>query len=146
VTTIATDGKDIAADGLIVSGGVVSSSSADKLVRDGDYILAGCGTMSLIPVAIKWVMSGADPDEAPAGGEHGWIVWRVSRKGIEEFSSTEPHPIKYDFPHALGSGSEYARTAMRLGCSPAEAVGIAAEFDTCTGGNIISIPLPYNRS
>lgn len=39
-----------------------------------------------------------------------------------------PSKIKDDF-YAIGSGAPYAIAAMRLGCTPSEAVAIACEFD-----------------
>jgi hypothetical protein len=39
-----------------------------------------------------------------------------------------PSKIKNDF-YAIGSGAPYAIAAMKLGCTPTEAVAIACEFD-----------------
>jgi hypothetical protein len=40
------------------------------------------------------------------------------------------------FPEAIGSGSEHAITAIDCGCTPAQAVRMAAKRDTRTGGKI----------
>lgn len=142
MTTIACDGMTVAADGRITSSGEVAHCSAQKMWVYSDCIICGTGTMSIIPVAAKWVRYGADPNEAPPAMEHGWTVWRVSKSGILEYSNTDPYPISYDFPHAMGTGSAYARTAMRLGKTAKEAVEIAAEFDIYTGGAITAYDIP----
>jgi len=142
MTTVATDGITIASDGLVVSSGEVICRDSVKVECTELAAYCGAGTLSMLPVAILWVKRGAHVEHAPPGGEHGWTVWKVTRDGIEEYSSTEPNPIWYNHPHALGSGSSYARVAMRLGRTPKEAVEIASEFDIYTGGNIVELHLP----
>lgn len=43
---------------------------------------------------------------------------------------------------AIGSGGKAARAAMMAGCTPTEAVKIAKEIDTWTGGRITTMTLP----
>lgn len=43
--------------------------------------------------------------------------------------------------HAIGCGSDFALGAMMAGASPIESVRIASEFDTKTGGSIVSFNL-----
>ena len=51
-----------------------------------------------------------------------------------------PAKIKNDF-YAIGTGANYAIAAMRLGCTPTEAVAIACEFDPQSRGPIDTLKL-----
>ena len=53
-----------------------------------------------------------------------------------------PYEQEHNKQIAIGSGGKAARAAMMAGCSPAEAVKIAKEIDTYTGGRVISMQLP----
>jgi ATP-dependent protease HslVU (ClpYQ) peptidase subunit len=60
----------------------------------------------------------------------------VNRDGsVMRYEGAWPIPIE-DRQFAMGSGRDYARAAMHLGCSAAEAVAVACEFDENCGNGI----------
>jgi hypothetical protein len=65
----------------------------------------------------------------------------VSAKGCERMENALiPIPIKEGF-HAVGSGRDFALSAMRLGRTAREAIELACEFDVFTGGPITVLDL-----
>lgn len=64
---------------------------------------------------------------------------------VYETGMSVPTKIKNDY-FAIGTGSSYAIAAMRLGCSPEEAVLIASEFDVGTKPPIDVFNLPEKKT
>lgn len=136
MTTIATDGRRIAADGLTIHRGTVVRTTAYKINRlsDGSFI-AGAGDVALFTKAISAIRN-KEP-----GGDHlagDYSLLRLSKWGaVSLYDGTGTlEPIYIDGPAAIGSGMDYALAAMKAGASPQKAVRIAAELDPNTGGRV----------
>jgi len=142
MTTIATDGITIAADGRRTDGHQIISDHVIKVVvRDG-RIYAGTGASAMRDVLIAWHMAGADPALVPKLPEEcacDLIV--IDAKGLAHYPNAFPYPQMWPYPATFGSGSSYAMGALGAGRSPLEAVQIAARLDVYTGGVITVIDI-----
>jgi hypothetical protein len=139
MTTIATDGRTIAADGLRRTGwGCKMDMTVEKIhVRYG-RIYALAGSYALVTPAIEWHHKGADPHDLPrCEKDDGWSLMVLERDGsIATYNNQAPYPEKQSFPFIMGSGCDYALGAMDHGATPEEAVRIACRRDESTGGEI----------
>src|SRR5580692_3742264 len=79
MTTIAWDGKTIAADRCRVSGSGMRQT-AIKLIDAGDFVFAMCGNYETIPMVERWLKGGAQWDDRPEFTEdsNGGMVVRKS--------------------------------------------------------------------
>lgn len=140
MTTIATDGATIAADGLVQSNGIVATRSFRKIVVEDCVIYALAGTMCMLRPLIEWVKAGADPERAPKTAESDWgcllVIDGLGKEGARCYFSKAPYPDSVDFPFAIGSGREIALGAMKAGKTPRQALDIAADCDIYSGGEI----------
>lgn len=135
MTTIATDGKTIAADGLSTSGDMVTDTNVRKLTRlpDGS-IVAGCGELAAMKQAIDCLHApNAHPDDLT--GE--FTLIRVAGDGTITRYEGSLFGITTTAPAAIGSGREFALGAMLAGKPPKEAVEIACRCDVYSGGEIL---------
>lgn len=147
MTTIATDGVTIAADGRRTVGSERIEDNASKLaVRDG-RIFAIAGEWAIFPAAIDWFLRGAMPDAVPKSNDAngGWSLHVIDmplpqcQPRLTRVSSNAPYPEQYPFPQAFGSGCSYAQAALLCGQTPKQAVAIAAQLDVFTGGVITEL-------
>ncbi len=139
MTTVATDGKSIAADGLASVMDRVTNTASVKIRRLSDGRLAGyAGTVEDGLRFFAWLESGGKAPKLDSsfqglvlhsGGEvHYWA-------GPCEDSGPQMAPA------AIGSGGDIAIGAMLAGKSPAKAVAIAAQRCIHTGGKITVLSL-----
>lgn len=137
VTTIATDGKTIAADSRATNYGNITSNSANKLywLPDGS-IIGGAGSVPDILQAVEAL--GSEEDPATYAGPTEFRLLRLHPNGqVVEYGSSLFGMI-VDVPAATGSGGDIALGAMLAGKSPKRAVEIAASRDIKTGGAVHS--------
>lgn len=139
MTTIATDGKTMAGDGLVHDHcDTIVANDLPKVHRMTDgRIVGGAGNRHEVSSWIDWLERGKDGD-CPITSDRfcglilqhdGSCLW-VDHKGREE-----PTPL----PCAIGSGQDYAFGAMDAGVGPIRAVEIACERDIYSGGKITSL-------
>lgn len=149
MTTIATDGKVVSADGRITAE-YIESDSAIKIfeLRVGETLVEIFGTRGdadLGTAYVDWHSGGRDPDRRPE-----WPPEAVDGDFFEALHLTRDGKVYwvggYNFakvevsaPMAIGSGGNLARAAMLLGKSPQEAVAFAAQYDPHTGGKILTL-------
>lgn len=135
MTTIATDGKTIAADGQSTAGDMVTSLESVKLARlpDGS-IIGGCGDLSPMRRAINCLHA---PDAHPDDFTGEFTLLRLYPDG--KIVSYEGCLFAFELPApvAIGSGREFAMGAMLAGKKPSEAVEIAKQRDIYSGGNVL---------
>jgi hypothetical protein len=137
LTTIAYRDGILAADSLVTSDGIRTSTIVKLARREKDGTLFGaCGRASLIRAAREWFLRGEPPEDRIKikDNEAQFIIVRPNNDvetWDESGSSDDAAPF-----HALGSGRDIALGAMAAGASAIEAVRIAAKFDTGTGGPI----------
>lgn len=138
MTTIATDGKALAGDGLITSNGTVFGSQFAKVTKLPDGRITGvAGSAFHVAPFVAWLEAGGDPPELD---EH-FDALVLSPDGTCRSYDEKCRCILEEVPTAAGSGRELAIGAMLAGASPKQAVEIAAQRDVGTGGTIVSISL-----
>jgi ATP-dependent protease HslVU (ClpYQ) peptidase subunit len=143
MTTIATDGRTIAADGLRCAGSSIISKTEKKIrVREG-RVFAFTGLYAAFETAIAWYLAGHEAGKQPlCGPDDSWtlivIDWdRVLRK----YSSNVPLCEDLPYPQTFGIDCDFALAAMLSGKTPAEAIALAAEHNVYTGGEIMVVDI-----
>lgn len=143
MTTIATDGKTIAADGLACMGDEPIQRDAVKIVVNGGRLYALAGTQALFPALIEWHHAGAKPADAPAktDGLRWSLLVADGPQSVVGYADHCPYADRVTFPFAFGSGQDFATGAMEAGATPAEAVAIACRRDIRSGGEIMVVDI-----
>lgn len=147
MTTIATDGRTVAADSLITNGrSCVELYNQPKIYHEADRVFAASGDIYMVEPMIRWYLKSPKCPDVKAFPTHrtedSCQIWIFEDGQLYEITSNFPHKLQIQAPTAMGSGHHYARGAMVLGHSPAEAVWAASVWDPGTGGDIVSFELP----
>lgn len=142
MTTVATDGKTIAADSLATAGSTKVMYAKDKIMvggsdRGGAAVFAVSGHAAMLPHLARWVERGMADEPPKATGENSeWNLLIIDYWGARRVESGVPHAFEVPYPHAMGSGRDFALAAMDAGVSPERAVEIAIGRDVWSGGEI----------
>ena len=143
ITTVAWDGRYVAADSQITYGDRTRGLSPCQKIKVIDGVVyALSGSAALFQPMIDWYLAGHDPKEVPtdrpdAGSD--LIVFKGGRCTL--FCTSMPYPLEFKAPEAFGSGSSIAQVAMSMGADARRAVEEAIKFDTCSGGDIQIVDL-----
>lgn len=145
MTTIAWDGKTLAADKRGTTNGVVNVTTKIHRLLNGDLCgLSGdtAGNME----KLAWLAAGSVAKDYPASQRDRSLfsdAMVIRAKDMVIFIHEDtPYPyIVEDAQWAIGSGSSFARAGMRLGMSAAEAIAFAATFDCHTGNGCDTLTL-----
>lgn len=141
MTTIATDGKTIAADSR-VTGTFIGQH--DKLFQIGDSVFGISGNIPRVMRVVDWLSAGC-PEASKPDVEDDFAILQLHQGGVWYWDSSL-RPIRYGIPYAaIGSGAEFAMGAMLAGKSPKLAVEIACELDECSGHPINSMRAPRQK-
>lgn len=136
MTTIATDGRSIAADGLVTSNGTIFGTTFAKIAKLKDGRIAGsAGSAFDIEPFQAWLESGGDFPNVEDNFDALVIYPDGSCRSFDGKGRSVPEQV----PTACGSGRELAIGAMMAGASPKRAVKIASTRDCCTGGKITTL-------
>jgi ATP-dependent protease HslVU (ClpYQ) peptidase subunit len=138
MTTIAVNQDEIAWDSQITYGNVRSVMPNDKVTFAYGAIYACAGDAAACEALPTWHKRGAKIKSKPEGP---WQMIVVTAKGCFYFTDDQPTGHKISIPFAIGSGQDFALSAMRSGKSPSDAVAIAADFDIYTGHPIKSVKI-----
>jgi ATP-dependent protease HslVU (ClpYQ) peptidase subunit len=141
VTTVAWDGKTLAADRQVSSGSAVYRATG-KLHAIPGGVIGCCGSVPQIQRALNWIRAGMKGD-APELDEFGAIS--VIDGEVAIWDDETPIPIGAGERIAIGSGGSWAMAAMDFGKSAIEAVEYAATRDHDTGCGVDSVQ-PTMRS
>lgn len=145
MTTIAFDGKTIAADTLHEDNyGLFDHAS--KLYFGKDFVAGGAGMQHHM---IKWwrqvksmtfdeVMEHGYPDYEKGEVDPAILLVQLGTSQSFKHAGGFFVPVGRGF-HAVGSGRDFALAAMFLGKTAKEAVILAAEFDNGTGGLVEAV-------
>lgn len=143
MTTIAYDGRFVAADSLQGSSDYDSPVSAVKLVQKGNAVYAICGYFAWFDAWITWHINGADPMNTPVckydRTDTAFIVFQGG--ACVSYSMELPYPDEAFPGEAFGSGRKYAMGAMAMGANATEAVKIAIKLDPGSGGAVQVVDL-----
>ena len=144
MTTIATDGKSVAADGLGTVNNLVVERAGEKVrkLRDGSLLGVAGDAFALDQIA-DWLEAGAVPADRPEGLKVDVLLIRPGGSAL--MCGNSLRLTACDLPYAIGSGGDLAMGAMAAGKSPAEAVEIAARYDINTGGRVRTYRVPRRR-
>jgi ATP-dependent protease HslVU (ClpYQ) peptidase subunit len=146
MTTIATDGYTVACDGFVSTGNTIVQTDKQKIIRvkgvsmqDGDALMYVCfaGNVSDFDYVLRRISEGTilEADDLNSTTllitQSGTVYENHTPKGNRIHVNT----AKYI---AIGSGADFALSAMELGYSPVEAVRHACKMDVYSGGKIRS--------
>jgi len=136
MTTIAFDGKYVAADSLITSDSVVYGH-ANKIHQVKGGLLLTAGDCADWILAVEWFNGGRDQSQKPE--LESFISLFVPEDGVPIEYSRRLVPTLAPIPWAAGTGRDFAKSAMLLGKSAHEAVSFACSLDIYSGGEVQSI-------
>lgn len=144
MTTIAFDGRTIAADGMRTWGGEIRGLAHQKLLVRGKCIYAFTGLTPMFEPMVAWHVGGATLEampRLPAGPDEkgGWTLIVIDQKGLGKYTDSCPYPERFDPPIAFGAGGDYAIGAMLAGADAKRAVEIVSNLCNHTGGTIQAI-------
>lgn len=144
MTTIASDGVTVSADGRMTSGLTLVQDDTVKMVVRNGIIFAVSGLAAHVGPLVGWYLAGAVPADYPCPTDDQNSSGFVAIEGpsrVRRFSYGSKFSTDEKFPFVLGSGGDYAMAAMVCGKTPQEAIEIAAMFDLGTGGKIQTIDI-----
>ena len=144
MTTIAFDGRFLAADRRVTQNSEITTWACQKLDVSGDPLTAFASTGMIIEgwraALIEWWLAGRAPGDMPPHGGDAKDIGNLIAIGTDGaawvVSYLCPYPHRDEAPCAWGSGADYATGAMLAGKSAMEAVAIAAQRDAYTGGGV----------
>jgi len=146
MTTVAWDGRSMAADTQGDFGGLRMRAAKVRRLSDGTLV-GGAGCDGTFQAMADWIAQGG-PDLSPKS--------RPAAQSDEEMSVhlIEARPDGAVFLHtrsgrtavverafAVGSGGHFALAAMALGQTAAQAVELAIRLDTRSGGDVEALDL-----
>jgi ATP-dependent protease HslVU (ClpYQ) peptidase subunit len=142
MTVIAWDGKTLAADRMVVSGGVKRMTTKIHRV-DGDLFgISGCLAIGM--ARLQWVRDGLDPSAYPVAkddSEWGQML-RIGVDGRIMLYNLNGVPMVFeDSCYAIGSGSDFALAAIHLGRDAEAAVRVACALSHECGMGIDTLEL-----
>lgn len=138
MTTIASDGFTVAADGRVVAGDEFISDKNVKLRQVKGRVIGFCGVMAYMSPAIEWLEDGANPSQIKELWLEGkdWCMIVFDPDCARCYHNDTPYPSEVPYPTAFGSGELLAIGALLANASPERAIQIASERDLKTGGKI----------
>ncbi len=138
MTTIAIDSNTISADGRTTDqDGYISRDDYPKLRKENGIICAVAGAISDCEELINIVVHGDQPTMQDASGN----LITISDNCIMMYSLVDSKLSAWEVtpPYSLGSGSQFALSALDFGKTSKEAVKYAMTRDSSTGGKIKTI-------
>lgn len=150
MTTLAFDGRYIAADGRCTAGSMIVGKKARKLhlitgiVRgeETEMVLAGAGSFEGITIIKNWLEGGGDffsddPESAIPMVKEDSVEGFVVTKTGEHFAwESSLVPLDQEVPVMGGSGGPFAMAAMKAGKNAVGAIHVAMELDIASGGEV----------
>lgn len=145
MTTIAWDGATLCGDKRSSNSYSVSTVTKIFRLKNGLGLVGFCGKSDHIPTILQWCEDGFIPCDYPEFQkieETGSTFLHIEPDGsIMRFNTT---PIGYlieDGFAAIGSGMDFALSAMYLGASAKQAIEIATHFNPSTGNGYTELRL-----
>ncbi len=135
MTTIAYDGRYLAADGRRTKGGMVVDDNRKKLDKVNGTVCVATGLSGDVKKMIGAIANGIMPDTQYIDADAIYIEGD-SLPMVCGYSDYELWSSEIESTLALGAGNGLAYAAMDLGKNAMEAVAIAAKRDLYTGGTI----------
>ncbi len=148
MTTLAWDGKVLAADGRMTEGNIITTDSAQKLYKlhkvtyfyDELYYFAMAGRVSHIEQLLDALHSKNFHEmEEDEGLQIAGIIIGRDYGYYLEWESFSLVRVDRRTPMVGGSGGPYAASAMKFGLDARAAVKHSMRFDSATGGRIKTV-------
>ena len=134
MTTIATDGKMMAADGMVCDDDTIVDLAFAKLRRLADGTVIGlAGSAYDLDAVADWLGGAARDAPFPTLDKSSETLMLLP-DGRVRFMDHKGRCIDTAIPAATGSGMKFALAAMYAGVDPFRAVEIAARLDVHSGG------------
>lgn len=139
MSTVAWDGKSLAADGMASAG--YMKVVAPKIWSHDGLVLATTGDAAAGRIMVEWFNAGADlshyPDCQAKGEDYNATLIVAHHEGCY-FYGANPHLVEVRDPFmAWGSGRDFAMGAMARGATAGEAVEVACRFDAYSGHGVV---------
>jgi 20S proteasome alpha/beta subunit len=137
MTTIAYKDGIVAYDSLVTVGRQKHSEPA-KVFKWQGTLVGMCGADCPENYKVKaWLDEIAASPKVIGMKKAEFELLLIPKEGLLRLLYSDGRGLFINYPfYAIGSGSDYARGAMAMGATAEEAVRIAAEYDTSTGGKI----------
>ncbi|MEE8208061.1 MAG: hypothetical protein V3T88_03785 [Nitrosomonadaceae bacterium] len=140
MTSIAWDRKILAADGRATAGNKLGSDDKVKIVMDGKSIVRGskvicytlCGRADLYVRIGDWIKEGCPVTEEFKEMEFGVLI--ITEDAVYDYGEGSHDIYQIEGIECLGSGGEFAHSAIMFGKNAIEAVQHAAKIDIYSGG------------
>jgi hypothetical protein len=129
MTTIAWDGRMVAADSMAVACGYKNPLPARKLELFAGQLFGFSGPSGYLRPCINWWNDGRKPSDMPHTANkdgYNFVVFQSDGHTFT-FSDTNPYSYESGAPDAWGSGCEYAIGAMLFAASAWQAVEVACQ-------------------
>lgn len=142
MTTIAWDGKTLAADKMMSDG--CFKAIKTKIRKCAVGLLGASGDARYTAAAMDWVecMDKDAPFPRSPDKDETVYVMHVHPDGKLDVYFNCEHPTRVESPYyALGSGRDFALAAMHLGYEAVWAIKVASELDINTGMGVDSFTL-----
>lgn len=140
MTTLASDGRTVAGDGLETSGNEPVRFDVQKLFRGHNgEVLGFLGASAFRQPVLDWYRAGCNPESMPKADDGSHYAWTFAVFKPEHallYRCDCPYPSTFPYPAAFGSGENYALGALFADATPERAVHIAARLNVKTGGTI----------
>ena len=136
MTTVAFDGKSLAADSQTTTGSIRGTTVKIAKNKAG-FLVAGSGDLCVIKQWLNWVLDGMPPERQPEHCRESNIIVVDPRGRVTVF---EDNAVALSPPRkqwALGTGSDIALGAMAAGADARQAVKIACKLDVYSGGRVV---------
>lgn len=135
MTVIAWDGKWLAADKQSTDVGLRRTTTKIRIAQNGN-LMGASGDSGVCEALRLWYDAGAKPADFPDKDKSSRLLV-IDKTGQPWFYDANPTPIRFEGQRfAMGSGRDYAETAMYLGKNAREAVEIASLFDINCGQGV----------
>lgn len=105
-----------------------------KHTKIRDSVFAGAGDLDDLSKYLEWLRDGGDRPEL--GAELGLDILEVCDEGIFLWGRKFVRLQVKEKAYSVGSGCQYAMGALAAGCTPKQAMAIAAKFDFGTGREV----------
>ncbi|MBL4795908.1 MAG: hypothetical protein JKY50_00685 [Oleispira sp.] len=133
MTTIAWDGRYLAADSRTTAHDTIMSDESVKIIITGDYVIAISGSTDADDILIEAIKNGQGSSKKNSGA-----IFLTNNKAYKcSFGEDgELWICPSNYKNSIGTGRDHALTAMDLGCTAMDAIKFAIKRDTGSGGLI----------
>ncbi len=137
MTVIAWDGQILASDKRATSEGLIRTVT--KIWKIDGLLVGGCGDFVTCCEMREWIKRGRNHKDFPEmqRDKEDWAKIIVIDQGAIQVYERSPYPVIFEDRHfAVGTGRDFALSAMYLGKSAKVAVEIANHFECYCGNGV----------